>query len=175
VTVPSIRPATTADATAIATVHVDAWRAAYDGLLPAELLAGLSVDTAAAQWARSLETDRGVLVAEIDGTVAGFAAVGPSRDEDALDSDGELYAIYLAPTRWSTGVGHALHEAAIKTLAAAGYTSASLWVLANNARAIAFYERHGWRADGTTKEDAREGGVVFLELRMRQALPAVGS
>jgi GNAT superfamily N-acetyltransferase len=168
VTVPSIRPATSADATAIATVHVAAWQAAYDGLLPADFLAAQSVERRAALWTQLLDIDGGVIVAEIDNEIVGFANVGRCRDEDALDSDGELYAIYLSPTRWSTGVGHALHEGAIGMLAEAGYSRASLWVLDNNARAIQFYERHGWRADGLTKDDERDDGVVFRERRMRR-------
>lgn len=172
-TVPSIRPATTADATAIATVHVAAWQTAYDRLLPADFLAAQSVERRAALWTQLLNTTGGVLVAEIDDEIVGFTNVGECRDEDALDSDGELYAIYLAPTRWSTGVGHALHEAGMDALAADGYTRASLWVLDGNERAITFYKRHGWQADGATKDDVRDGAVL-RECRMRRSLPTRG-
>ena len=52
----SIRVAGVGDAAAIAAVHVEAWRETYVGIVPAQVLAGLSVDRslgarlALAQW-----------------------------------------------------------------------------------------------------------------------------
>ena len=40
----SIRVAEVADAAAIAAVHVEAWRETYVGIVPVQVLAGLSVD-----------------------------------------------------------------------------------------------------------------------------------
>jgi hypothetical protein len=40
----SIRVAGVADAGAIAAVHVEAWRETYVGIVPVQVLAGLSVD-----------------------------------------------------------------------------------------------------------------------------------
>ena len=40
----SIRVAGVADAAAIAAVHVEAWRETYMGIVPVQVLAGLSVD-----------------------------------------------------------------------------------------------------------------------------------
>ncbi len=44
-----IRPATPKDAQGIAWVHVETWRAAYAGLIPANVLAQLSVEQDAQQ------------------------------------------------------------------------------------------------------------------------------
>ncbi len=44
-----------------------------------------------------------------------------------------------------------LHDEALRTLAAGGSTSARLWVLEDNARARRFYERRGWRRDGSDR------------------------
>jgi GNAT superfamily N-acetyltransferase len=47
-------------------------------------------------------------------------------------------------------------------------------VLEGNARATRFYERHGWRADGATKDDVR-GDAVLRERRMiRELAPGGG-
>ena len=59
---------------------------------------------------------------------------------------------------WGTGVGYALFEAAV------GDRAAYLWVLAANERAIRFYERQGFRLDGT--EDEQDEG---LHVRMVRA------
>ncbi len=84
----------------------------------------------------------------MDGAVAGFAAAGPSRDEDASPRDGELYAIYVDPPCWRLGVGRALEAAALAGMRAAGFSSATLWVIAANPAARAFYEAAGWAFDG---------------------------
>jgi GNAT superfamily N-acetyltransferase len=49
------------------------------------------------------------------------------------------------------GVADALHDDAVEALRAGGVSTGRLWVLEHNARARRFYERHGWRADGTTR------------------------
>ena len=53
---------------------------------------------------------------------------------------------YVRAAYWGTGVGYALFEIAI------GDRAAYLWVLAGNERAIGFYERQGFRLDGTEDE-----------------------
>lgn len=86
-------------------------------------------------------------VLERDGTIAGWTTVGPSRDADAAPGEGELWSIYVEPDRIGTGDGRALHAHAVARLRALGYRAATLWVMAYNDRARAFYARHGWVAD----------------------------
>ncbi len=105
-----------------------------------------------------------------DGEIGGFVATGPSRDEDADASTGELVAIYLRPQLWGIGVGSRLHQAGTAALAAR-FNVATLWVLDSNELAHAFYERHGWRPDGTTKTAALSGSTEIVELRYRRLLP----
>jgi L-amino acid N-acyltransferase YncA len=145
-----IRRATAADARGIAEVHVGLWRHAYRGLLPDGFLDRLSVDEREASW-REAFRDRGaaVFVAEEEGRVIGFASFGPSRDRDAGPEVGEIPAIYVDPTVVGAGVGRALLDAAIEAMREAGYRRATLWVLEANAHARRFYERAGWRWDGT--------------------------
>jgi L-amino acid N-acyltransferase YncA len=145
-----IRRATAADARGIAEVHVGSWRHAYRGLLPDGFLDRLSVEEREASW-REAFRDRGaaVFVAEEEGRVIGFASFGPSRDGDAGPEVGEIPAIYVDPTVVGAGVGRALLDAAIEAMREAGYRRATLWVLEANAHARRFYERAGWRWDGT--------------------------
>jgi hypothetical protein len=49
-----VRSATTGDAEVIATVHVRSWQGAYVGLVPAEILDGLSVEERADMWRQVL-------------------------------------------------------------------------------------------------------------------------
>jgi GNAT superfamily N-acetyltransferase len=147
-----VRPAGPQDARPVAEVHVSSWRHAYRGLLPEDYLDKLSVDDREAMWLGAFsdpEGRGGAFVAEIDGRVAGFASFGPTRDEDAPASTGEIPAIYVDPAVLGTGVGRELLAAATGGLRHAAFTRATLWVLEANERARSFYERAGWGWDGT--------------------------
>ena len=159
----NLRPATPADAREIAEVHVRTWQAAYAHIFPAEFLAELSVERRAQTWAwHATQTPEDLVVAEDAGKIVGFVSVGATEGEKRV---GELYAIYVDPSYWGSGAGPALMEAAVVRLRAAGFEEAILWVLADNPRARAFYERHGWRVDGERREEI--GGVDVLEVRYR--------
>jgi hypothetical protein len=72
----SIRVGGVADAVAIAAVHV-AWRETYVGIVPLQVLAGLSVDRRTDVWRRLLTdptafSSSAVFVAESERTVVGF-------------------------------------------------------------------------------------------------------
>jgi GNAT superfamily N-acetyltransferase len=107
--------------------------------------------------------ERPVFVYERDGRIEGFGWVGPSEDEPG---SGELYAIYVTASNWGTGVGRELMDVAEHWLGER-FTSAILWVLAENARARRFYEKRGWALDGATKDDDR-GTFVLHEVRYRR-------
>jgi hypothetical protein len=82
----SIRTATVADAAAIGSVHVEAWRETYVGIVPDHVLAGLSVDGRAAMWGRILcnptaLNESAAFVAERGGTIVGFGCCGVQRAE----------------------------------------------------------------------------------------------
>jgi GNAT superfamily N-acetyltransferase len=156
-----IRPATADDAEAVAGVHVETWRAAYAHALPAEGLASLSVERRADFHRRCPP-----LVAEVNGEIVGFVGVGPSRETDA---DGELYAIYVHPDHWATGVGRALIEAGERRLLELGHGEAILWVLEDNPRARRFYDAAGWSADGAMRL-VEIFGIEVPEVRYRKTL-----
>lgn len=169
----STRRAVPTDAHAIAEVHVQAWRAAYQEHISREHLASLTVERRTAQWDEILAVAPGagtaVLVAEAEGRVVGFASTCRSRDADADVLVGELAALYLSPDFWGRGVGRALLRASERGLEGAGFRSATLWVLDQNTRARAFYERNGWGYDGLQKADDR-GAFVLHEVRYRRDL-----
>ncbi len=169
-----IRRAEPADAEAIAAVHVRSWQAAYLGLMPQAYLDGLTPAMRLPVWERLLGESSPprteVLVAEADGSVAGFAALGPGRDDDVDPASvAEISAIYLMPEVWGAGVGGRLIAAVLDSLATAGYEQATLWVVDGNTRARRFYERGGWRPDGAVQRDESDG-FPLTEVRYRRAL-----
>jgi GNAT superfamily N-acetyltransferase len=166
-----VRRAEPVDALAVAAVHVRAWQAAYRGLLPDDYLAALRPEDRAARYMfGELSADRPLTVVASEGqTICGFATTGPSHD-DELPRTGELYALYVDPDRWGTGVGRALIKAARENLVDRGFDAASLWVLVGNERAERFYRIDGWTPDGSRRED-EVWGVSVDEIRYRRALP----
>jgi RimJ/RimL family protein N-acetyltransferase len=167
-----IRAATVEDAAGIAEAHVVSWQAAYRGLLPQSLLDGLSVERRTTQWQQTIPSANWDIhvAADRDGHVGGFIAAGPSRDNDADKTVGELMTIYLRPELWSLGIGGRLHAAGLASMATR-FEQATLWVLDSNARSRAFYERKGWQPDGTVKRDAI-GDAEVVEVRYRRRLNA---
>jgi ribosomal protein S18 acetylase RimI-like enzyme len=156
-----IRPATPDDAEAVARVHVETWRAAYAHALSPEGLASLSVTQRAELHRRSPP-----VVADVDGEIVGLVSVGPGTDPD---TDGELYAIYVLPDHWGSGVGRALMQAGEERLRELGHQHAILWVLEDNPRARRFYEAAGWTLDGTRRPIAIFGQPV-PEIRYEKSL-----
>lgn len=166
-----VRRATSADAPAIAAVHVAASRAAYQGLLPEEFLAQFTVERRETGWRQSLENGEcEVWIAEEDGQALGWLCTGKSRDPDTTPGTVELWAMYVAPSRWRQGIGRALWNEALPQVMAAGSQSITLWVLEANAPAIAFYRTLGFVEDPDSRRMRPRGGVEVAEVRLRSSL-----
>jgi len=159
-----VRDADVEDADALATAHIDAWRAAYRGVVPDEYL---DADEFASSrrdrwrsWTWQQIPDSRLFVVTLQGRVVGFGHAGPEQvaahgiepsgsDADAAqDPRGEIYGFYLHPTAWGSGGAGALMSRCEEFLRDEGFGSAVLWVLRDNPRARAFYEKAGWHSTG---------------------------
>ena len=169
----AIRLAEPADATKIATIHVRSWQHAYDRILPSEFLDALSIDDRESRWREHLqeppESDRRTWVAVIGDRLVGFVGAGSVGDTDVPSDAAEVFAIYLEPSFFGSGVGRILLAHAVDDLKQRGFTEAFLWVLRDNTRARRFYETAGWRFDGSEKRELR-GEVVLDEVRYKVSL-----
>ena len=146
-----------------ACVHWKTWQEAYSGIVDQSFLDSLTLQKCL-EIASSKKD--GILIA-IDGErVVGFAGYGACRGDD-LPSCGEIQAIYVLPEYWGKGVGASLMEAALRELEE--YPSVALWVLKENSRAIRFYEKCGFHADGAG-ETIMLGSPV-TEIRMVRSMP----
>lgn len=167
----NIRRATVEDSPVLARVHVDAWHAAYRGVVPDSFLEQITVSKREASFREFLLNDspEETYVAEVSGEVIGFLTVGPCRDADADENrTGEIWGIYIAPLHWRKGIGRRLAVKAQEVLEFGAYQDATLWVLEQNEPARRFYEALGFRPDGASKE--LDFGVPVKAIRHRKPL-----
>ena len=166
-----IRHATLEDAARLAEIHIASWQAAYQDLLPADFLAGLSneLESRTGQWQDWLgvASERRKVLVGVDGDrVVGFAHVGPSGDKDLKASQvGELYAMYLDPGHYRQGWGSQLMDAVFAEMRDSGFVEGALWVMTANDAARSFYEGHGWQPDGKTADHCV--GIAIPAVRYR--------
>jgi GNAT superfamily N-acetyltransferase len=153
-----IRPATVADARALAELEVRAWRWAYVDIVAEQDM--ITVEERDAHW--SSVAVEGTFVAEVEGRAVGVVQVGPDGDDPSV---GRLRALDVEPAAQGAGVGALLYEHGVAQLRDAGFGDAVVWVFAANGHARGFYERRGWIADGATGTTAEAP-----ELRYRQTL-----
>ena len=158
-----MRPASPADAEAIARVQRDSWRTTYAGILPLDVIASHAGTSGAVSWRRRLEhpgPDSATWVAERSRVVVGFAACGRARE--ALQGlDAEIYALYVLQEHQRRGVGRELVRACARHFARRGLFGFHLWVLKAN-RARMFYGSLGGEEVGEKVE--RLGRHDFAEI-----------
>ncbi|GAA2979911.1 GNAT family N-acetyltransferase [Streptomyces flavovirens] len=167
-----IRAMTLDDCDAVAEIRVRGWQRAYTGMIPQAYLDAMDVARDAEHRRAYLTAESGPvnLVAETPNTtVTGWACYGPCRDGSARPESAELYALYAHPDRIGTGTGRALLAEVTARARAHGFAGMTLWVLKENARARRFYERAGFRPDGT-EESFEAGGAMIPELRYTRPL-----
>ena len=74
------------------------------------------------------------------------------READAA----EIVAIHTLPESWGTGLGAAMLTEALRQI---GGVNVFLWAFRENTRARRFYEKHGFRWDGTERVSQFDGAV----------------
>ena len=144
------------DLLAVSRVYEESWKAAYRDILPDVYLDSLP----AGRWVPYLRQAAGrSLVLIENGRVVGTSSYGPSR-APALAGWGEIISLYLLPDVWGQGYGGQLLTATVRQLKRAGYRSLFLWVLEENRRARAFYERMGFTPCPVHREESIGGRRV---------------
>lgn len=166
-----MRAAVPDDALEVAVVHVRSWQVGYRGLLPQEYLDRLRPQDRARRYTfdRTGRREPVTVVAVEREAIRGFATTGPSRDSDEPGA-GELWACYVDPAHWGSGIGHLLIADARSRLNRDGVSEALLWVLVGNERARRFYQADGWVLDGH-RHTQKIWDVTADEVRYRRALP----
>lgn len=135
-----IRAALPAEAAAVAALHRRARSTYYPAGLPED-----GVDWRA-RWQEAIERPDGqVLCAVRGGDLVGIASF--RTPEGGAAGTVKLFQFHVAPDRWRSGLGTALHAACVEEWRASGLREAVLEVHVGNRRAQAFYARQGWIPD----------------------------
>jgi ribosomal protein S18 acetylase RimI-like enzyme len=133
-----IRRARACDAGAVADAHDEAWRTAYQGIIPGAELERLINRRGPAWWDSAIRKGSRIALLQFGDKIAGYANYGRNRAR-SLYYDGEIYELYLRPEFQGLGFGRRLFAAARRDLAQSGIKSLVIWALSDNAPAVAFY------------------------------------
>ncbi len=152
------------DAEALGLMHHQCWVDTYVDLLPPGWLEEHGPQEQVLRWRRVLAEPpppgvRRLAVFDGAGVPVAWSVAGPGRAHTGVAPvrDRAVWGLYVARSHLGTGLGQALLHWAV------GREPAELWTARGNARAIAFYRRHGFTEDGT--ETANQH-LPLVELRM---------
>jgi L-amino acid N-acyltransferase YncA len=108
------------------------------------------------------------LVAEVDGRVAGWAALTPVSNRSVYSGVAEL-SIYIASAMRGKGVGKALLAALIAESEAKGFWTLQTGIFPENKASLGLHQQAGFRLLGTRERIGKMGGrwrdVVLMERR----------
>jgi GNAT superfamily N-acetyltransferase len=153
----AIVPAGPGDASALAEVHVTAWRETYPGLLPTAYLDRMSPPVHAARWRRQLTWARASEVVLVAEALQGLTAYCAGAVKGAT---AEIFTLYLLRRVQGLGLGRRLFATAARVLAAQGARALDVWVLNGNDRAMAFYAHLGGKHAAERPVSGWGGGLT---------------
>jgi len=146
-----IRRAKASDAAAVADTHDEAWRGAYQGVIPGVELEKLVTRRGADWWDSAIRKGSRVSVLVFGDKVAGYANYGRNRAR-SLHFEGEIYELYLRPEFQGLGFGRRLFTSARRDLMQSGLKSMVIWALSDNEPATEFYRALGGRMVARSSE-----------------------
>jgi len=146
-----IRRAKASDAAAVADTHDEAWRGAYQGVIPGVELERLVTRRGADWWDSAIRKGSRISILAFGDKVAGYANYGRNRAR-SLFYDGEVYELYLRPEYQGLGFGRRLFTSARRDMVQSGLKSLVVWALADNEPAVEFYRALGGKAVARSSE-----------------------
>ncbi len=147
-----IRQARVADAAAIADTHDEAWRAAYQGIIPGAELNKLINRRGPQWWESAVRKGSRINLIMFGEQVVGYANYGRNRAK-SLSYEGEIYELYLRPEFQGMGFGRRLFNAARRDMAQSGLKNLVIWALTDNDPALEFYRALGGRMVARSSEN----------------------
>jgi len=160
----TIRDATEADAPALATLFIEAWRDEHAGLLPDAILAARSHSESETNWRRTLlrTKDTGSEIVLVSGAGPLDGLIVTTLHAAGWPNAAEVTLVQVARSSRRRGVGAALMERAAARLRSHGAEALIVRVLEANGTARRFYEALGGELAAAIGQ-IEESGVSFPE------------
>ena len=174
----SIRRATADDAGALAALAAVTFPLACPPSAPPDDIAAHLANTLSDRHFRAYlaDPDVTVLVIDADGGLRGYSLLvnRPATDPDVVSAleilpSVELSKCYVHPEHHGLGAAAELMNASVAAAAGSGGRGVWLGVNSQNARAIRFYEKSGFRKVGT--KSFRLGSTVEHDFVLERAVP----
>ena len=159
VDVAHIRPPRLKDAPSLAAAYEEAWRGAYQGIIPHLSLQRMIARRGPRWWEMALKKRTPLLVLDFGGEAAGYVTYGRSRLRTQFE--GEIFELYLHPIYQGLGLGAKLFEGARSRLAELRLKGLLIWALADNDAACGFYLSLGGKP-------VAEGAESFGDVTLRK-------
>ena len=124
--------------------------------------------------AKADSPDEVLLIAEVDGAIAGTAGVDALGRRDKVRHRA-TFGISLDQAYWGLGIGTALTDACIECARQAGYEQLELEVVEDNVRAVSLYRRAGFVEYGRNPLGLRPrtgGYQALLAMRLELSGPS---
>jgi diamine N-acetyltransferase len=136
------------DLTAVQQLLLETWLDAYSPFIPREDVTGYLHAQYSIPKLEGLFADAGVtgLVAEVDGSLAGYAKLYDARAEKRF----YLHQLYVLPGQQGFGIGHLLMQDAERRASELGADRIWLGVMVKNTRAVAWYRKMGYLVTQTS-------------------------
>jgi len=161
-----IRPATVADAAAIAAIY-------NEGILDriATFETELRTPEERTRWLTERDPRYVVLVAELDGQVVGWAALSPYSSRACYRGVAD-HSIYIARAARGRGVGRRLLGALIAAAEREGFWKLTSRLFPFNEASLALHRRLGFRAVGINEKHAKLDGRWLDTVTIERLIPA---
>jgi GNAT superfamily N-acetyltransferase len=160
VDVVQVRPAKLKDAPALAAAYEEAWRGAYQGVIPHLALERMIGRRGIRWWESALHKRTPLLVLDFGGEAAGYVTYGRCRLGRST-FQGEIFELYLHPIYQGFGLGQKLFDGARMRLAELRLKGLLVWALTDNEAACDFYLHLGGKP-------VAEGAESFGERSLRK-------
>ena len=128
----------------------------------------MTAEQEAAYLAQLAKSENAIMIcASVDGRIVANAGINPVSAYEKLRHRAE-FGISIQRAYWGRGIGSAVLTAVLQAAKQAGYHQVELEVVADNARAIALYEKLGFVRYGTREHAfyCRDGHYVAEHLML---------
>lgn len=130
-------------------IHANSWQTTYKGIASDEFLSNFTPEKRTAVFSKAIKnTSEKFYIVYLDSAPIGIVIFCNTQESNV----GEIKAIYLLNNYQRQGFGHEIMDFAIKMLKQDGNTCFVLWVLEDNRQAQSFYEKYGFKFDGTKRD-----------------------